>query len=972
MTTTIEWPAKRVRETYIKYFCEKQAHTFVESSPVVPHDDPTLLFANAGMNQFKPIFLGSVDPSSPLAKMTRAANSQKCIRAGGKHNDLEDVGKDVYHHTFFEMLGNWSFGDYFKEESISWAWELLTQVFGLPKDRLYATYFGGDVGQGVPADDEAKNLWLRFLPATHVLPFGMKENFWEMGDTGPCGPCTEIHFDRIGGRDAGHLVNMDDPDVLEIWNLVFIQFNRESATSLKKLPACHVDTGMGFERLTSVLQNKRSNYDTDVFQYIFDYIQGKFGAPKYQGRVGAADVDHVDMAYRVVADHIRTLTVAITDGAVPDNAGRGYVLRRIVRRAARFGRQFLNTNTGFLSDMVPIVCEHVGEFFPELRRKQKDVQAVILEEEQQFGKTLDRGLKRFLKVIEGINGKIIPGAEAFKLFDTFGFPLDLTQLMAEERGLEVDVAGYNKHMSEARLRDSASASKQSLKLEVDQLDGLQRMGCVATQDNSKYLWSVGQAVGPALPARVLAVWSGSSFLKSCSVGDQSVIGLVLDKTSFYAESGGQVADQGRICAGAGFGDGQNPDGGEPWKYWELDVTNVQKFGSYVLHIGSLRSGTVSAGDEAVCNVDYALRAPVASNHTATHVLNFALRKHLDQEEVMQKGSLVDADKLRFDFNHNGPVPLEKLAAVEKEVEGIIKSNLRIYSQDVPQQAALQIHGLRAVFGETYPDNVRVVSIGRSVKDLLATPSNKEWVNYSVEFCGGTHVDSTAFFENFVILQEEGISKGVRRVTATTRSTARAASKNASTLQARVNALGVINDSQTLSDEVAKLRSEIDNEEALLPLIQRRKMEDQLGELKKKSVAVAKQAKSSGEFQVVAEKLAADAVSSKAKFAVGEVPTGANPKTLKSALDEFESKAPNVAVLLFGVDSAKNKFAALASVPASLTGKLDASQWVSATVVDVCGGKGGGKQERAQGSGDDASKVNAAIEAGKKFATGKLA
>jgi len=382
--------AKAIRQGFIDFFANKCQHTFVPSSKVIPHDDPTLLFANAGMNQFKSIFLGTVDPNSDLSKLTRAVNTQKCIRAGGKHNDLDDVGKDVYHHTFFEMLGNWSFGDFFKKEAITWGWQLLTEEWGLPKDRFYATYFGGT--DLVPADLEARDFWISAgLPAEKVLPFGMKDNFWEMGDTGPCGPCSELHFDRIGGRDAAHLVNMDVPDVLEVWNLVFIQFNRESDGSLVPLPNKHVDTGMGLERIVSVLQGKMSNYDTDIFTPFFEAIHKNTGTRPYTGLVGDDDKDGVDMAYRVLADHIRTLTIALADGGRPDNMGRGYVLRRILRRAVRYGTEKLNCKPGFFASLVDVVCSTLGEAFPTLNKDPEHIKEIINEEEAQFLKTLMRG-----------------------------------------------------------------------------------------------------------------------------------------------------------------------------------------------------------------------------------------------------------------------------------------------------------------------------------------------------------------------------------------------------------------------------------------------------------------------------------------------------------------------------------------------------------------------------------------------------
>ena len=421
----------QLRQMFVDFFADIE-HTYVHSSSVIPLDDPTLLFANAGMNQFKPIFQGTVDPKSDMGRLIRAANSQKCIRAGGKHNDLDDVGKDLYHHTFFEMLGNWSFGDYFKKEVIPWAWKLLTEVYKMPKDRLYITYFGGDESKGLPPDDDAKNIWLSLgIAPERVLPFDMKDNFWMMGDVGPCGPCSEIHFDRIGGRDAAYLVNMDDPDVLEIWNLVFMEFNMEPDGTLKKLPKQNIDCGMGLERLTSVIQGKRSNYDTDLFQPLFTAIQKATGCRPYTGKIGKEDVDGVDMAYRVLADHARTLTIALSDGGRPDNTGRGYVLRRILRRAVRYGTEKLGAKPGTFATLVDAVIEILGDFFPEIRKDPETVKEIMNEEEEQFLKTLSRGQRLLERTINKMpqGSTTLPGDIAWRLYDTYGFPVDLTQLM---------------------------------------------------------------------------------------------------------------------------------------------------------------------------------------------------------------------------------------------------------------------------------------------------------------------------------------------------------------------------------------------------------------------------------------------------------------------------------------------------------------------------------------------------------------
>ncbi|KAJ2989883.1 Alanine--tRNA ligase, partial [Globomyces sp. JEL0801] len=590
------WTTKRVRNTFTDYF-KINNHSLVPSSSTIPHQDPTLLFANSGMNQFKPIFQGTVDPLSDLAKLNRAANSQKCIRAGGKHNDLEDVGRDTYHHTFFEMLGNWSFGDYFKLEAIHMAWELLTVVYGLPKENLYVTYFEGmstnltlgDASLGLAPDLEAKQMWLDVgVPEDHILPGNAKDNFWEMGDQGPCGPCSELHFDRIGGRNARDLVNMDDPDVIEIWNLVFMQFNREADRSLKPLPNKHIDTGMGLERLVSILQDKRSNYDTDVFTGIFSRIQELTGARAYSGKLGAEDVDGIDTAYRVIADHVRTLTFAISDNGIPSNEGRGYVLRRILRRGARYARKKFNVNIGsFFSSLVDTVISEMGEAFPEITKRVDDLKEILDEEEKSFAKTLDRGEKLFenyLSKLKSSGSTKMAGSDVWKLYDTYGFPVDLTRLMAEENGLEVDEVEFEREMLLAKEKSKKLKVVEGkvVALDVHALGAIEKKGILPTNDSFKYGFE-------DIKSKIQAIYYEGKFVDSINADDTNErFGIILDQTCFYAEQGGQQYDIGNLSI----------DG-----IVDFNVEDVQIFGGYVLHIGYLKYGSIKLKDELVCSYD---------------------------------------------------------------------------------------------------------------------------------------------------------------------------------------------------------------------------------------------------------------------------------------------------------------------------------------------------------------------------------
>jgi len=890
----LEWPVERVRSSFINFFVEKHNHKFWPSSPCVPHDDPTLLFTNAGMNQYKPLFLGTCDPNVPMATLKRAVNSQKCIRAGGKHNDLEDVGKDVYHHTMFEMLGNWSFGDYFKEEAITMAWECLTEEFGLNKERLYATYFGGN--ESAPEDTEARDIWLRFLPKERVLPFDAKDNFWEMGATGPCGPCTEIHYDRIGNRDASKLVNADLPDVIEIWNNVFIQFNREVDGSLRRLPAQHVDTGMGLERLTSILQNKDSNYDTDIFQPIFSEISRvtKSEDTPYQGRVGSDDVGYVDTAYRVIADHIRTLCFAISDGAMPSNDGRGYVLRRILRRAVRYGRQNLNADLGFVTQLVPIVVKTLGNAFPELKKMQALVTSVIQEEEESFNKTLDKGLVKFNELASKCaeeGSQMFSGEDAHFLYTSMGFPVDLTELMLEERGMTLDKDGFEKKMKEEQELSAAAHKAKMLSgmgcgkdmtMEAEQTSALVSQEIAATNDESKYVWNqeLNQCIIQALFLGRGETPDGVGFTNKVS-SDDGYVGIILDKSSYYAEQGGQINDTGVI---------KNEK-----NEVVMNVINVQLYGGFVVHVGTVLH-PLSVGDALTCSVDYKRRLPIASNHTMTHVLNYALRDVLItkatgegevQQQVDQKGSLVDEFKLRFDFSWNGAISKEQLAQVEKRCIEYIQEKVPVGSYVAPLEQASKISSLRAVFGEVYPDPVRIVAIAPfSISDeILPNPQDDTWSGFSVEFCGGTHLSNTSEIQNFVILQEEGIAKGIRRITAVTMDAAKDAIAQGKALSDRLQHASTELPMDKLEDEIKLLTNEVSS--ASISAIDKINMRDTLSGLSKKVFQWKKEQAAAATTQIIADIVSL--ASSDATSVICRKDFGLEGKIAKKIMTSYEKK-----------------------------------------------------------------------------------
>jgi alanyl-tRNA synthetase len=917
----------------------EHGHTMYPSSPVVPHDDPTLLFANAGMNQFKPLFLGVADPQGPLAPLRRAANSQKCIRAGGKHNDLDDVGKDTYHHTFFEMLGNWSFGDYFKAEAIPLAFQLLTSVFALPKDRLYATYFGGDEAMGLPPDDEARDIWLQFLPAARVLPFDRKDNFWEMGDTGPCGPCTEIHYDRIGnGRNVADLVNRDDPNVIEIWNLVFIQYNREADKSLRPLPNKHVDTGMGFERLVSCLQDRMSNYDTDVFMPIFDAIREASGCRPYTQLLGQDDKDGVDMAYRVVGDHIRTLTVAIADGAVPSAEGRGYVLRRILRRAVRYGRQFLNAPPGFFAKLVDPVVASMKDFFPELADKRDRVVDIIAHEEATFARTLDKGTERFAAIVASLKSKgqnVVSGADAFFLYDTMGFPLDLTQRMAEEQAFTVDEQGYHAALDAARQVSRADRDARTglvggvrLVLEAEETAWLHNHGISVTFDEPKYTWNHE----PNAVVKALFVGrSEGGFVESTdSIAAGVNFGVILDATSFYAESGGQVADQGALLDA----DGKSV----------FDVVTCQIAGGFVTHLGKATENapSIKVGMHVRTSVDYKNRSRIAPNHTMTHVLNHALREEVG-EGADQRGSIVDATKLRFDFASGKALSKGTLAKVEERCRSCISVGKEVYTKVCPLDKAMAIEGLRAVFGETYPDPVRVVSVGYPVEKLMEDPKNPAWRDASIEFCGGTHLQNTSEAKAFALVEETAVSTGVRRIFAVTGEMAAKAVQDGEALQKRVADAGMM-DASLLACEVTSLTVALN--ESTISAVVKADLRNGIAALSKKSNDAAKQRQKNAQKASMADAAAkvADAKLRGDTMCVVQVALGCDGKAMSKLVAELLKSWPEGSIMAISFDEETLDFRV-----ATVSKSLAADSWAGDTAA-LAGGKGGGKSISGSGTG----------------------
>lgn len=744
--------SQEIRQKFLDFFKEK-GHQIVPSAPIVLKDDPTLMFSNSGMTQFKDFFLGYKEPSS-----LRIADTQKCLRVSGKHNDLDDVGRDTYHHTMFEMLGNWSFGDYFKKEAISWAWELLTEVYKISKDDLYVTIFEGDASENLERDQDAYNFWKEHIDESRIINGNKKDNFWEMGDTGPCGPCSEIHVDirsaeekaKVSGKD---LVNQDHPQVVEVWNLVFMEFLRKADKSLEKLPKQNVDTGMGFERLCMALQGKSSNYDTDVFTPLISKVEAVSGK-KYTGILE----DEKDIAIRVVVDHIRAVAFAIADGQLPSNGGAGYVIRRILRRAISYSYRFLDMKEAFLYQLVAVLKDQMGAFFPEIVKQEKLVTEVIREEENSFLKTIEHGLVRLDAIIQTTlknNEKNLPGEQVFELYDTYGFPADLSRIIAEEKGLSIDEAGFEEEMNKQKQRSKQSSASKTYDWVILEEKPENFVGYDLTENEVKI-----------------------TRYRKIENKDGEFYQIVLDETPFYAEGGGQVGDKGILENAAE----------------SIEILDTKKENN--LNISLIPSLPQHPNASFTAKVDLSKRKSTQNNHSATHLLHEALRAVLGNH-VEQNGSFVGPDYLRFDFSHFSKMTEEELAAVEQQVNEKIRENISLQEyRNIPIQEALD-KGAMALFGEKYGDNVRMIQFGTSR-----------------ELCGGTHVKSTGEIGLFKIESEGSAAAGIRRIEAITGAKAReyfeTLEKNYQEIAQFLKSKDVLKSVQKLAEENQSLKSEIES------------------------------------------------------------------------------------------------------------------------------------------------------------------
>ena len=860
-----------IRQKFLQFFADR-GHEIVPSSSLVPGNDPTLLFTNAGMVQFKDAFLGD-----EVRAVNRATSSQRCVRAGGKHNDLENVGYTARHHTFFEMLGNFSFGDYFKREAIKYAWEFLTVELGLPAEKLWVTVYQDD--------DEAAALWLdeMKIDPTRFSRLGEKDNFWAMGDTGPCGPCSEIFFDHgedVPGGPPGS-PDEDGDRYIEIWNLVFMQYERKADGTLTPLPKPSVDTGAGLERVAAVLQNVHSNYEIDLFQSLLADI-GEITGVK----------DLTNNSLRVIADHIRSCSFLIVDGVLPSNEGRGYVLRRIIRRAVRHGYQ-LGVKEVFFYKIVAGLVKVMGEAYPELKAKQSSVEKALRDEEQQFARTLENGMAILEKAIASLNGDTLAGETVFKLYDTYGFPVDLTADVARESGIKLDMDGFEAAMQVQRAQARAAGNFSAVdKLELDGVEVTDFRGYEALE-----------ATGD-----VAAIYVNGEAQDSLKAGESAT--LVLTSSPFYGESGGQVGDRGTL-----FAEGV-----------EFRVDDTQKQNDVLLHIGELVIGSLKVGETLAGQVAASARKAITLNHSATHLMHAALRNTLG-EHVTQKGSLVDATRLRFDFSHSAPVSADELAKIEAAVNAEILANTQVAKEVMALEAAQQ-RGAMALFGEKYGDEVRVVSMGGK---------------FSVEFCGGTHVERTGDIGLFKILSESGISSGVRRIEAVT-------GQGALALVAR--------EEQTLKQlcEVVKA-----NQDDLLDRVKQmnaanKALEKELDQLKAKMASSAGSDLAARAKEVGGIKLLACAVDD------------FDPKALRETVDQLKNKLGTAVVLL--ISTAGGKVSIVAGVSKDLTDRIKAGELANMVATQV-GGKGGGRPDMAMAGGSDVEAVPAAVASVEEWVANKL-
>ncbi len=863
-----------IRKKFLEFF-ESKGHQIVPSAPLVLKNDPSLLFTNSGMVQFKDIFLGN-----SVSKYNRVADTQKCLRVSGKHNDLEDVGLDTYHHTMFEMLGNWSFGDYFKKEAIAWAWELLTEVYKLPKDRLYATVFGGDKGDNLPVDDEAKDFWRQYLPEDRILNGSKKDNFWEMGEAGPCGPCSEIHIDLrpeadVKKKPGRELVNSDHPQVVEIWNLVFIQFNRLASGVLESLPDKHVDTGMGFERLCMAIQGKTSNYDTDVFRPLMDFIALNAGVT--YGNPDSQRDQKQDVAIRVMADHVRAVSFAICDGQLPSNTGAGYVIRRILRRAVRYGFSYLNFKEPFLYRLVPLLGLQLKDVFPELHNQGDYVGRVVHEEEISFLRTLEKGLKR----IESI--KMISGEQAFELYDTFGFPFDLTSLIARERGITVDEKGFQAEMQKQKVRSKVDAAKE-------------------TGD-----WVLVGADSRTEFIGYDQLSSASKIVKYRKVKQKSreQFQLVLDKTPFYAESGGQVGDTGVLQSANE----------------KIYIADTKKENDLIIHYTDALPESLNA--EFHASVNESKRRLTMNNHSATHLLHAALRQVLGKH-VEQKGSLVNEKMLRFDFSHFAPMTDAEIDKVESIVNNKVRENIPLEEKrNVPIAKAKEL-GAMALFGEKYGEYVRVITFDPK---------------FSVELCGGTHIQATGNIGFFKIVSESSVAAGVRRIEAVT----------AEGAQEFVNeSLALLGSVKTIlknpKDVAASVQTLIEEKHAL-----------------EKKMEALNQERSNQ----VKEQLARKAVKSNGHTLIVEKVTLPNAESLKNIAYGLRNQFGDLLLVLAADIDGKPQVAVMLGEQLEAAKKFHAGNMVKELAREIDGG-GGGQPFYATAGGKNLNGLDAVIKKAKEL------